>query len=193
MTPIRIAHLRFSQGEPVPKCEPFDRVVTAIWSYDYSNFVLTYAATVYKKKDGKDFWTRKEHRLNTEKRFKEHPLRIQFKFEKTLPPEISNTAMDWFIARRLVFTFGAYNKTELDVRRIHGEIVVDPDFNQRHFPWYENDTSLGYNIHYPYGCETIKEIKKEVERMEKDARHCWKLALLTGFIAGSCVIFSFIY
>ena len=127
----RFAHSRFFKGTPVPKNQKYDRVVTTCWTYEPETRILTYAATVFKKESSRDHWDRKLHKQKAEKRFSRGPVRLQLKCSKYIG-ELSNIAMDWYIAKNLIFKFGTHNKNSVDVRRIHGEHEVPFYFNEQY-------------------------------------------------------------
>lgn len=139
---MRFAHSRFHNNEPVMKGEEFDRVVTTAWTFEPEVSILTYGATVYKKSNAKDFWSKREHIKTAKERFENNPIRVQLK-SKDHNQEIDNIAMDWYIASNLIFKFGTHNTNQVDVRRIHGEVTISPDFNQDYsfLNYYYCDTS----------------------------------------------------
>jgi len=130
----RLSHCKLYKGKPVFDENKFDRVVTTAWNYESDVCILTYAATVYTKTSDTDFWKRKDHKEETLKRFKENPIRIKLISDRC--PELMNNAMDWCIARDLVFKFGAFNKIFPDVRRVHHEFKIHNDFNQHYYTLY---------------------------------------------------------
>tara|TARA_R110002153_G_scaffold104980_1_gene243179 strand:- start:92 stop:637 length:546 start_codon:yes stop_codon:yes gene_type:complete len=137
MTSVRLAHSRFYKGIPVSKFEKFDKVVTTLWSFQADKSILTYAATVFKKKDRGDFWYKKQHRETTQERFTQNPIRMHL----ILPegPELSSSPVDWFISRFLIYQYGTHNKVSPDVRRVHHEVTVSENFNQKYDPFYRED------------------------------------------------------
>lgn len=138
---MRIAHSRFMDKTPVMKGERFDKVVTSAWSFDYNNSILTYGATIFTKKDCKDFWNKKDHREKAVERYTNNPIRVKLNVHTqvhTQVPELSNIAVDWYISMNLVYKFGCFNE-KLDVRRIQHEVNIKSDFNIK-YP--------GYNFNY---------------------------------------------
>ena len=74
----RIAHCRFYKGESLhDTLDKFDKVVTLAWNYDENTSVLTYAGTVYKKKNKRDHWIKRLHRDEALTRFFVAPVTIQ--------------------------------------------------------------------------------------------------------------------
>lgn len=132
----RLSHNKFYKSKPVFGDSKFDKVVTTMWTYESDVCILTYAATVFKKDSETDFWKRKNHKEETLKRFKENPIRIKLFSEKC--PELMNNAMDWYIAKDLIFKYGTHNKTYPDVRRVHHEVQLRPDFNEYYYTLYSD-------------------------------------------------------
>lgn len=136
----RVAHSRFFNNRPLFKLPwgnndmKYDRVVTSAWVFDSENQILTYAATVYQKKHNKDFWVKKVHCEEALARFDKCPLRIHLVGDVG---EVSGHAMDWFISTTLIFRFGCYNKKDVDVRRIHGEVFLKDNFMETFDPYYK--------------------------------------------------------
>ena len=124
---MRFAHSRFYQNSPAIKGEEYDRVVTTAWTFEPNVCILTYGATVYKKTG--DFWDRRGHLETAKERFANNPIRVHLQ-SKGQVQEISNIAMDWYVASNLIFKFGTHNKNDVDVRRVHGEVVIPLDFNE---------------------------------------------------------------
>ena len=137
MTSVRLAHSRFYKGTPVSKFEKFDKVVTTLWNFQADKSILTYAATVFTKKGRGDFWHKKEHTEMAQQRFAQNPIRVHL----ILPqgPELSSSPVDWFISRFLIYQYGTHNKISPDVRRVHHEVTVTENFNQKYDPFYRED------------------------------------------------------
>ena len=125
-TDMRLAHSRFYHGKSVRKSEEYDRIVTSCWSFQPDTSILTYGSTVYRRTD--DHWNKKAHKLKAIERYKKHPIRVRVNTDAQLD-ELSNIAMDWYIAKKLIFVFGTHNENEIDVRRVHGNCTIHSDFN----------------------------------------------------------------
>lgn len=135
-TTYRLAHSRFNQGVPVRRSQPFDRVVTSVWSFDPENSILTYGSTIFNKDSHNDHWDKKKHHAKALERFVKNPLRIVLESSHNF--ELCNISIDWFISQKLVYRFGTHNN-QLDVRRLHGTITVPDDFNNCYSPFSESD------------------------------------------------------
>lgn len=139
---VRLAHSRFYQGEPAKRKDVFDKVVTSVWSFESDTGILTYAATVYKKSGPRDFWCKQQHKTQAMDRFKNNPLRIRMISQNA--HELTSSGVDWFISRHCIYHYGTHNKTDPDVRRVHHEYHVRPDFNSHYNPYYKQES---YEIH----------------------------------------------
>ena len=133
MTSVRLAHSRFLHGQVAFEKDIFDKIVTTAWSYEPKTRVLTYGATVYKKMGKSDFWNKREHKDQALARFMENPLRIKLVSAGKVG-ELSSTAVDWFISAHLIYKFGTHDKISPDVRRVHHETNIRPDFNEFYDP-----------------------------------------------------------
>jgi hypothetical protein len=138
MTSVRLAHSRFLNSRPTQQKDSFDKVVTSVWSYDPETSILTYGATVYKKADKSDTWSKREHKERAMQRFTDVPIRVKLLCapESSGIAELESTAVDWFISTHLVFEYGTHNKTVPDVRRIHHERYIRDDFNTFYDPYH---------------------------------------------------------
>lgn len=155
---MRLAHLHFNEGKPVRKDEYYDRVVTVYWTFEPDVSILTYGATVFKKEYSSDHWKKKEHKQKALERYRNNPIRIHLISKEQNPKEIENFAMDWFVAKNLVFYYGAYHKG-LDVRRIHGEKEIPSNFNSKYsflkeeeedWSWEEEETASNCGSWMPF-------------------------------------------
>lgn len=126
---MRFAHSRFYKSRPAVKGEAYDRVVTTAWTFEPDVSILTYAATVYR--DTGDCWCKRDHISTARERFEKNPIRVRLQ-SKGQVQELDNIAMDWYIATKLLFRFGTHNVNEVDVRRIHGDVVIPQNFNQEY-------------------------------------------------------------
>ena len=169
---MRLSHLHFLNGKPVRKNEPSDRIVTIYWSID--DDILTYGATVFKREHSKDHWKKKLHKQTALKRYTDTPVLVKLYSDYPFPQEISSFAMDWFIAKKLLFKFGAYNKNP-DNLQIHRTQQIYPDFNQE----------------YSY----LEEYEDDVEECEKESGKspgCLPFFFTVGIMWGAA-IFGKIY
>jgi hypothetical protein len=141
--------------------DQFDKVVSSVWSFDPETHVLTYAATVFKKTNKSDFWNKRQHKNRALERFEKNPLRVKlvldYECDQTAP-ELQSSAIDWFISSHLIYKFGTHNKNEVDVRRVHFETRIRPDFNTFYDPSYSENYILGgpkskdcEDPEFPYG------------------------------------------
>ena len=144
MTSIRLAHSRFCGGNPAYEKDVFDKIVTSVWSFDPVTKVLTYAATVYRKSAKNDFWNKRQHKNRALERFEQNPIRVKlFVNEGVNAAELQSSAIDWFISSHLIYKFGTHNKNSPDVRRVHFESRIRPDFNSYYDPTYSEHYVLG--------------------------------------------------
>lgn len=141
MTSVRLAHSRFLKNCPSQQKDSFDRVVTSVWCYEPETSILTYGATVYKKADKTDTWSKREHKEKAMQRFTDTPIRVKLLCapESNGISELGSTAVDWFISTHLVFEYGTHNKTSPDVRRVHHERFIRDDFNTFYDPYYVDE------------------------------------------------------
>lgn len=135
MTSVRLAHSRFLENSPAERKDLFDRVVSSAWTYDPKTSILTYGATVYRKAGKSDFWNKQMHKDTALERFTDSPLRI-FLNNTHYCPKLSSSAIDWFIARNLIFKFGTHNKNERSSGNFDFEIYIYSDFNIDNDPYY---------------------------------------------------------
>ena len=157
---MRLAHSRFIDNKAVAKVEKFDRVVTTAWVFEPQHSLLTYGATVYQCENSKDHWDKRIHRERAIERFQNNPIRIVLKSDGPIP-EPCNISVDWFIASHLIFIFGTHNKNEVDVRRIHGNVKIGSDFNNKysllsvHFPDYIFDYTTDDYFNHSIGLNLL--------------------------------------
>jgi len=134
----RIAHCRFLNRDPIHKMREedsgyYNRIVTSAWSYDVVTSILTYGATVYTKSEGSKCWVKKTHRDRATERYYKNPIRVKLIYSRN-KVQLSDIAMDWYIAEILTFMFGACSKdisetveqglvTQEDVKRNNTEQV----------------------------------------------------------------------
>ncbi len=129
---LRFAHSRFHKGKPVCKGEKFDRVVTSVWTFDTDVSILTYGATVFKKENRGDHWSRRAHVKQAVERFNDNPLRIKLirpVWLRELLVEIDSIPMDWYIATNLIYKFGTQSKSD---EQIEKTVDIPFDFNTRY-------------------------------------------------------------
>src|SRR5665647_978443 len=110
----RIAHCRFLNRDPIHKMIEedsgyYNRIVTSAWSYDVVTSILTYGATVYTKSEGSKCWVKKTHRERATERYYKNPIRVKLIYSRN-KVQLSDIAMDWYIAEILTFMFGACSK-----------------------------------------------------------------------------------
>lgn len=141
MTSVRLAHSRFLNGQVAFEKDIFDKIVTTAWSYEPKTRILTYGSTVYKKMNKSDFWNKRQHKDQALSRFMENPLRIKL-ISVGRVPELNSVAIDWFISAHLIYKFGTMGK-EIDVRRVHHETSIRPDFNEFYDPSFSPKYIIG--------------------------------------------------
>ncbi len=142
MTSVRLAHSRFFHGQVAFEKDIFDKIVTTAWSYEPETQILTYGATVYKKVNKNDFWNKRQHKDQALSRFMETPLRIKLVADGRVP-ELNSSAIDWFIGAHLIYKFGVCDRVNPDVRRVHHETNIRPDFNEFYDPSYSPKYIIG--------------------------------------------------
>lgn len=131
----RVSHCRFNKLEPIylkSSKNGFNRVVTVAWNFDTESKVLTYAATVFKKVRSNEIWVKKMHREEALERFEKSPIRIQFL--DCEPKYLNKFAIDWFIARKLVFNFGCWADNQ---EHLQGEVRVPFGFNEKYDEYHQ--------------------------------------------------------
>jgi hypothetical protein len=144
MTSIRLAHSRFMKSEPAFCKDIFDKIVTSVWSFDPETKILTYGATVFRKSTKNDFWNKRQHKNRALERFEQNPIRVKLCVQNGVhASELQSSAIDWFISSHLIYKFGTHNKNAPDVRRVHFETKVRPDFNSFYDPTCSEDYVLG--------------------------------------------------
>jgi hypothetical protein len=123
---VRTVHARFLNKKLVTKTDPFNKVISVIWSYDTDTSILRYGATVYHY--SKKFWNKKEHRETALKRYEETPIEVLIVKKNDYNPRY--VAMDRFIATSLIYKYGCSD--------VNGEPTrvenIGTNFNEIYFP-----------------------------------------------------------
>jgi len=166
-TPVRVAHSKFCDDVPLNRNDnTFNKIVSSVWSYEPATRILTYGATVFRKTSNKDFWVRKSHRERALERFYQNPVRVCLSSQWG-KVSLASVAVDWFIARELIFKYGVQGGTELPIH----EVVIDTYFNRQHDPFYREpltQTELQRKfITAIVMAELQNKFKKEVAELER--------------------------
>jgi len=134
----RIAHCRFYKGESLhDTLDKFDKVVTLAWNYDENTSVLTYAGTVYKKKNKRDHWIKRLHKDEALTRFFVAPVTVQL----SNPSDILLTriGLEWYIVENLIYKFGAYDH---DNKKDVYNAEIKPGFLEKYDPRYSEKLEI---------------------------------------------------
>lgn len=155
---MRIAHCKFLDGIPIHETDKeekmnhsgyYDKIVTCAWTLDRKNSVLTYGATIFRKADNRDHWVKADHRDKAIERYNTCPVVVKLinfdRYDKE--NAITDRAIDWYIARNLVLSLGAYTKNGRENRMTEavlgiedGQILITSlitlprDFNHKYDP-----------------------------------------------------------
>lgn len=119
MTKIRIFHGRFVDHSPTHRNDNnCNRIVTVAWSYDEVSKILTYGATVYTfDRDENVSWNKRVHKATALDRAISSPVELY------INQKFKWYTMDWYIARKLIFTHGCYARTstidQVDIKYIN--------------------------------------------------------------------------
>ena len=123
----RVAHIRYRNGETVHKTlsDQMDRVVTVVWNYYPKKNMLTYGATVYKKSDPTDRWSKHDHYDQAKQRFDLAPIMVNF---NSIEP-FSKKAMDKYIADKLIYFYGCFSTVLDQTHHITKHIDINPQYD----------------------------------------------------------------